>query len=176
MTTKLFLVVGALQALILSEARASERSRCLELPVETRPVWVSQLFHDPRPVIVPDPARVSWPIGLAHDGLDIKLPGGTALYALAGGVVIAAGLDQDGSGGVTVQTASGRRYLLGHLYAVSVKRGDRVHRGQILGYSGGEPGVYGSGPYTTGPHLHLTVLDPFGEAVDPLPLFCRDKH
>jgi murein DD-endopeptidase MepM/ murein hydrolase activator NlpD len=54
---------------------------------------------------------------------------------------------------------------------VSVTEGDVVQAGQTLGLSGAEPDDYGSGPYTTGPHLHFDLVYD-GAFVDPRPHFC----
>jgi murein DD-endopeptidase MepM/ murein hydrolase activator NlpD len=157
-----------------TQVALAKEAKCFDWPVATRPIMIAQYFHDSRQIPPRLLEKVNWPIGLAHDGLDIALTGGTTLRALANGKVVAAGLNSDGTGGVVVRAISGLRYLFAHLYSVKVRRGERIRRGQILGYSGGEPGVYGSGPYTTGPHLHLAVFNRFDEAIDPLPLFCRD--
>lgn len=47
--------------------------------------------------------------------------------------------------------------VFGHVSAVYVKEEDFVSKGQIIAASGGMPGTPGSGPLTTGPHLHFEV-------------------
>jgi murein DD-endopeptidase MepM/ murein hydrolase activator NlpD len=55
--------------------------------------------------------------------------------------------------------AAGRRWSFAHLSTVLVRRGERVVRGQALGFSG-------STGRATGPHLHVQVSDASGR-LDP---------
>ena len=57
----------------------------------------------------------------------------------------------------------GYQTLYGHLSAFSIKRGQSVSQGQVIGKSG-------SSGYSTGPHLHFGVYKK-GVAVDPLKAF-----
>ena len=47
--------------------------------------------------------------------------------------------------------------VYGHVSAVYVTPDQYVTQGQAIGRSGGMPGGIGSGPFTTGPHLHFEV-------------------
>jgi murein DD-endopeptidase MepM/ murein hydrolase activator NlpD len=98
-----------------------------------------------------------------HDGVDVAAKEGSAVRAIAGGVVTRAGeaagygllVEVDHGGGVTVRYA--------HQRALSVTPGQRVRAGETLG----EVGQTGR---ATGPHLHLEVrVD--GRPVDPQHLF-----
>jgi len=157
--------------LTLSQTALADEAKCLDWPVTDRSAQISQRFHDTRPEIVQ--ARKKLGLSVPHDGLDLAIPAGTTLYALSDGVVIMAGPDKFGANVIQVRTSSGYVYHLGHLSAMVRRVGDKVRRGDILGASGGEPGAYGSGPYTNGAHLHLGVYNLAGQAVDPEPLFCR---
>jgi len=48
--------------------------------------------------------------------------------------------------------------LYGHISHISVYAGEDVHAGQNIGLSGGQPGSHGSGPMTTGSHVHFEVI------------------
>lgn len=91
--------------------------------------------------------------GSTHEGTDIAVPVGTPLYASADGVVVRSVGDQlnskSGWGNyVKIKHANENYTLLGHLNSVSVKEGDEVKQGQLVGYSGNSGN-------STGPHLHF---------------------
>jgi murein DD-endopeptidase MepM/ murein hydrolase activator NlpD len=106
-----------------------------------------------------------------HLGRDIPVQAGTYVIAPESGTVSDAGNDDpDGKGierggFVILQTSTGEHQFF-HLSEVMSKPGKKVHRGQVLGKSGGQPGKRGSG-YSTGPHLHWEYRIK-GEVVDPL--------
>lgn len=50
---------------------------------------------------------------------------------------------------------------------VIVEEGDIVRRGQIIGYSGGEPGTKGAGFVAGGPNLTFMVVED-GKVVNPI--------
>lgn len=99
-----------------------------------------------------------------HDGVDFGAGCGSPMYAAAGGTVI----EQ------YYQTAYGNRLILDHgmvqghglasIYNHATKYvvgpGDRVQRGDLIGY-------VGSTGWSTGCHLHYTVMQD-GTAVDPM--------
>jgi murein DD-endopeptidase MepM/ murein hydrolase activator NlpD len=85
-----------------------------------------------------------------HPGIDISTPIGTKVLAPADGVVISCG--EKGAYGNAIQVDHGydivTRY--GHLSGFNVKPGQRVHRGDVLGF-------VGSTGRSTAPHLHYEV-------------------
>ena len=105
--------------------------------------------------------------GVAHLGLDIVVPEASPVYSAAEGIVF---LVRDGGAQgytyVLVGHRGGYATLYGHLLTVSVTAGQDVNAGQLIGLSGGEPGKPGSGPMTTGAHLHFEVIKN-GVNVDP---------
>ena len=112
-----------------------------------------------------------------YPAADIGLPVGTSLYAMADGVVATvvanAGIYQpDGPGRcgntVVIEGVDGARYTYCHLSLVTVATGEQVAAGDLLGFSGGQPGTPGAGN-TTGPHLHLSVRV-YGQSVCPQPM------
>ncbi|MBI2013710.1 MAG: peptidoglycan DD-metalloendopeptidase family protein [Candidatus Colwellbacteria bacterium] len=100
-----------------------------------------------------------------HNGIDFGVPTGTPIFAVSDGLVIA--MDNNDIGAwknyqygryVLIQHDNNLSSLYAHLsgYAEGVGVGSRVKRGQVIGYSGGGRGAYGSG-VSLGPHLHFTV-------------------
>ena len=97
-----------------------------------------------------------------HTGIDIAAPLGTTVMAAADGVVVAVGHTTIGYGNyVVIAHGGGIATLYGHLLDTSVKVGDRVVRGQMIG-------LEGSTGLSTGPHVHfeLRVND---QVIDPMP-------
>jgi murein DD-endopeptidase MepM/ murein hydrolase activator NlpD len=95
-----------------------------------------------------------------HGGLDIAISTGTKLYAADGGTVVQAG-DAGNTYGiyVIIDHGNGMRTLYAHMSSVSVKKGDLVNQGDLIGKSGATGRV-------TGTHLHFEVrID--GERVNP---------
>lgn len=102
--------------------------------------------------------------GYVHKGIDYGLACGSPLFAVADGTVWLAGPAGTAgnaigvSHGIVNEYAFATRYH--HLAAVMVSPGDKVKRGQMIGYSG----TTGN---SNGCHLHFeTIVN--GEAVDPV--------
>jgi murein DD-endopeptidase MepM/ murein hydrolase activator NlpD len=102
----------------------------------------------------------------AHKGVDLPAPTGTPIRASADGLVGKA--ERFGGYGLYVQLEHGgnleTRY--GHMSRIAVAEGQRVHKGDVIGY-------VGSTGHSTGPHLHYEVRVA-GQAVNPLPYMQRD--
>jgi len=94
-----------------------------------------------------------------HSGLDIRSAHGTPVRAPAGGTVTVAGTYQEY--GITVILDHGQdiKSVYGHLSRTSVKSGERVERGAVVGWSGNTG-------RSTGAHLHYEILVK-GQAVNP---------
>jgi murein DD-endopeptidase MepM/ murein hydrolase activator NlpD len=98
-----------------------------------------------------------------HHGVDLRARRGTAVLAVADGVVETSG-DLDAGGAkygktVTIAHADGRRSMYAHLDRRKVGAGDTVHAGQVIALSGASGKV-------SGPHLHLEMRE-HGRPVDP---------
>lgn len=101
-----------------------------------------------------------------HNGVDLAAPRGTPVYATADGVIETA--RYFGSYGNYVQIGHGSdletRYA--HLSRYTVRAGDEVRKGDLIGY-------VGSTGRSTGPHLHYEVrVD--GQPVNPIPYMVAD--
>jgi peptidoglycan LD-endopeptidase LytH len=91
-----------------------------------------------------------------HDAIDIMAPAGTPVLAVADGHVEK--LFDSVNGGLTIYQfePSGRYvYYYAHLqrYAAGLKEGDRVRRGQVIGYVGSSGNASPEAP-----HLHFAIL------------------
>ncbi len=97
--------------------------------------------------------------GIPHKGMDIAVAQGSPIVSSADGVVfLARDGGQRGYSYVLIGHRGGYATLYGHLSSISVSTGQDIRAGQTVGLSGGMPGTYGSGPTTTGPHLHFEVI------------------
>jgi murein DD-endopeptidase MepM/ murein hydrolase activator NlpD len=96
-----------------------------------------------------------------HTGIDFGASAGTPIQAAADGVVVSAG-PLGGYGNATViDHGNGLATLYGHQSSIAVSPGQRVSRGQVIGY-------VGCTGLCTGPHLHFEVRVR-GTPVDPMP-------
>ena len=102
-----------------------------------------------------------------HAGLDFTAPQGTPIYASANGTVkIAAHLGTGYGNHVVINHGYGYETLYGHMYRIKARPGQRVKRGEIIGY-------VGSTGKSTGPHCHYEVHKN-GRPLDPVYFFYND--
>jgi len=105
-------------------------------------------------------------ISRRHEGVDITAPKGTPVYATADGVV---SRNQASSNyGIIVILDHGFSYqtLYAHLSKRAVKPGQKVKRGELIGY-------VGTTGLSMGPHLHYEVWRN-GKPVNPVHFFTSD--
>lgn len=95
-----------------------------------------------------------------HPALDIAAPPGREVHAPADGIVTRAGRIGGLGNAVYISHGFGVNTRFGHMSKLAVKPGDRVHRGDLIGY-------VGSTGRSTGYHLHYEVhVD--GKPINPL--------
>ena len=94
-----------------------------------------------------------------HKGMDIGARYGAPIMAATDGVVAMAGRAGGYGNFVKLAHAGGLATGYGHMSRVAVRAGQRVRRGQVIGY-------VGSTGLSTGPHLHWEVWKN-GTAVNP---------
>lgn len=95
-----------------------------------------------------------------HNGLDIAADKGAPIYAAASGVVQSAGWGGDFGNLVVIAHEFGLTTRYAHMSRIDVKAGDRVERGQVVGY-------IGATGRASGPHLHYEVWAN-GQPLNPL--------
>ncbi len=115
-----------------------------------------------------------------HNAIDIGIPVGTPVYAIADGIILSAKQLPESKAGIYVKQGGTSKGKCGSLVNMKVphpgsptgytyvgychlrhvnpklKKGKKVKGGTLIGYSGGKPGDPGAGN-TTGPHLHITI-------------------
>lgn len=102
-----------------------------------------------------------------HNGIDISCPKGTPIYAPANGVITFRGY-QGGFGNMLVlKHSKNLESKFAHLYKFNVSKGDRVKRGDLIGY-------VGSTGRSTAPHLHYEIHQD-GKAINPMNYIFEDS-
>ena len=86
-----------------------------------------------------------------HNGVDLPVPTGSRVNAMANGVVTAVGYESGGGNYIRIKYDNGYETFACHLQGSTVKVGDRVQAGQQVAISDN------TGKYTTGAHLHFEV-------------------
>ncbi|MEX0919396.1 MAG: peptidoglycan DD-metalloendopeptidase family protein [Parcubacteria group bacterium] len=105
-----------------------------------------------------------------HNGIDFRAPQGTPIKAMLSGTVEGVGNTDEQKGcysygrWVLIKHSNGLSSIYAHMSAGVVKAGQMVSTGQVIGYSGGQPRVFGSG-YSTGPHLHVGLFASQGVSI-----------
>ena len=96
----------------------------------------------------------------AHSGVDLAAPMGTPVRATSSGVISRASWNGGYGLFVSLENGKGVQTRYGHMSRLAVYAGQRVKKGDILGY-------VGSTGRSTGPHLHYEMRVN-GRAVNPL--------
>lgn len=129
-----------------------------------------------RPMYKSSVLRISSPFGyrfhpifhkrLFHSGIDLAARIGTKVFATGAGVVERA-TDVRGYGNmIEINHHFGFQTIYGHLKRIIVHEGEKVHRGQLIGYSG-------STGNSTGPHLHYEIRKN-NKPVNPIHYYIND--
>lgn len=102
-----------------------------------------------------------------HSGIDFTAPTGTPIYATGNGRVVPAPNGASGYGNhVVIDHGFGYKTLYAHMYKSKVCMGERVKRGQLIGY-------VGNTGLSSGPHLHYEVIKN-GNKINPINYFFND--
>ena len=110
-----------------------------------------------------------------HEGIDFTAPSGTPIYATGNGVIQV--LEPMGRGygnNIVINHGFGYETLYGHMSKFNVRQGQRVKRGDVIGF-------VGSTGSSTGPHVHYEVwkndvkIDPINYFYDDLSAIDYEK-
>jgi murein DD-endopeptidase MepM/ murein hydrolase activator NlpD len=112
----------------------------------------------------PDPI---YKIEKFHSGMDFSANLGTEAYATGDGVVFDVERNEWGYGNMVIlDHGYGYKTRYAHLLKPAVRKGQKVKRGQVIGY-------IGSTGKATGVHLHYEVLKN-DDQIDPINFFYQD--
>ena len=95
-----------------------------------------------------------------HEGIDYGCYIGTPVRATADGIVVFSGYDPISGNYVKIEHGYGYTTVYAHLSKRLVSKGQKVNRGQIIGYSGNTG-------RSDGPHVHYEVRV-YGQHVNPV--------
>ncbi|MFZ2048929.1 MAG: peptidoglycan DD-metalloendopeptidase family protein [Minisyncoccia bacterium] len=165
---------------LLADNRAREKQFEDELYA-----YESQLKIAIDPSLLPTkrPGVLSWPLDLvyitqrfgktvgasrlyasgSHNGVDFRATVGTPVRAVLSGTITGTGNTDEQRGcysygrWILIKHDNGLSSIYGHLSASRVSAGQHVNTGDVIGLSGGAPGMFGSG-FSTGQHLHLGLF------------------
>lgn len=102
-----------------------------------------------------------------HWGMDFTAPTGTPIYATGDGKVTTQKNSRSGYGNhIIIDHGYGYETLYGHMSKVEARRGQKVKRGDIIGY-------VGSTGRSTAPHLHYEVIKD-GRKINPVNFYFND--
>ena len=102
-----------------------------------------------------------------HSGTDFTAPTGSEIYATGNGVVERVEINGHGYGNnVIINHGFGYQTLYAHMSRIKVYKGQKIARGELIGY-------VGSTGTSIGPHLHYEVIKN-GEKVNPINYFFND--
>jgi len=104
---------------------------------------------------------------ILHTGQDFTAPVGTEIYATGNGTIAKIEMHGRGYGNnVIINHGYGYQTLYAHLSKIKVKQGQKVNRGDIIGF-------VGNSGTSTGPHLHYEVIKG-GSKINPVNFFYND--
>mgnify|MGYP005846160451 CR=1 FL=1 len=104
---------------------------------------------------------------MMHWGTDFTAPVGTEIYCTGNGKVVEVNFERRGYGyHVIVDHGYGYKTVYAHMSKINVKKGQKVNRGDVLGY-------VGNTGTSTGPHLHYEVIKN-GQKLNPINFFYND--
>lgn len=104
-----------------------------------------------------------------HAGCDFSAPRGTPIYATGDGVVIKKDSHYGGYGNeVEIDHGYGYVTKYAHLDSFKVRKGQKVKRGEVIGYVGNTGA-------STAPHLHYEVIKD-GKKVNPMNFFFQELN
>ena len=107
-------------------------------------------------------------IAKMHNGLDFTAPQGTPIYATGDGQITTAGMGTGTGNHVIINHGYGYETEYMHMVRIKARAGQRVKRGEIIGWVGNTGA-------STGPHCHYEVHIN-GNPVDPVYFFYNDLN
>lgn len=102
-----------------------------------------------------------------HAGMDFSAERGTEIYATGDGVIVSATKKRRGYGyHIIIDHGYGYKTLYGHMQKFNVRKGQKVKRGEVIGY-------VGNTGTSVAPHLHYEVIRN-GDKINPINFYFND--
>ena len=102
-----------------------------------------------------------------HTGMDFTSPTGTDIYATGDGVVVELKNSRSGYGKhIIIDHGYGYKTLYAHMVRINVRKGQKIKRGDIIGF-------VGNTGLSKGPHLHYEVIKN-GKKINPANFYSND--
>jgi len=101
-----------------------------------------------------------------HKGIDFIAQKGTEIFAAADGVAVSVRVSSSFGNVVEIDHGYGIQTLYAHMSKFNIKNGQKIKRGQVIGY-------VGNSGLSAGSHLHYEV-HVNGKEVDPVSYFFKD--
>ena len=102
-----------------------------------------------------------------HTGMDFTSPTGTEIYSTGDGKIVSVKKSRRGYGmHIVIDHGYGYTTLYGHMSKFNVRRGQKVKRGDRIGY-------VGNTGTSTAPHLHYEVIKD-GKKINPINFYFND--
>lgn len=99
--------------------------------------------------------------------MDFSAERGTEIYATGDGFVVSAKKERRGYGyHIVIDHGYGYKTLYGHMQKFNVRRGQKVKRGEVIGY-------VGNTGTSVAPHLHYEVIRN-GDKINPINFYFND--
>jgi murein DD-endopeptidase MepM/ murein hydrolase activator NlpD len=152
--------IGDIQADIQAQIQAAQAAAPATPTLPAGPVQGESSSGFIWPVSGPVVSPFGWRWGRMHEGIDIAVPSGTPVVAVASGTVVYAGWLGGYGNLVVVDHGNGLSTAYAHNTGIVAGVGASVGQGQTVAYSG-------STGNSSGPHVHFEVRVN-GSAVDPL--------
>jgi len=89
-----------------------------------------------------------------HKGVDLRAPGGTAVYPITDGVVSHVGYSGKGGNSITIMHPGNIKTYNSHLADISVQKGDKVDKNTVIGHVGNSGNAI-----NTAPHIHFQIWE-----------------
>ncbi|HUJ48041.1 MAG TPA: M23 family metallopeptidase [Rhizomicrobium sp.] len=148
----------------------------------SRPAPAQEPAHDSDNAVYASAGDFEWPVegriilgfgggidGTKNDGINISARAGDPIHAAAAGTVIYAGNELKGYGNlVLIKHDNGYTTAYAHASSIAVARGDRVGKGQVIGYAGSTGDV-------SSPQVHFEIRDGV-KPIDPKPLLMASRE
>lgn len=105
-----------------------------------------------------------------HNGIDFPALEGSTIFASRSGTIIFVGFSNGFGNSIIILHDNNYKTLYSHLDENIIQKvGGNIKQGDIIGYVG--PKYLSNGVlngWTTGPHLHFSVFNDEGKAIDPI--------